>query len=381
MLCGKSPSSSTYSVAVCSVRPFPVIDATVCGHGAPMMTGRMLAGRYRLVREIARGGSGSIWCAEHVILRMSVAIKFLHSSREGRESETPAGRSAAMKRFLSEARIAAAVRGPHVVDVLDYGVEQGTPFLVMELLRGESLAARLLREARIGPEDTAQILLQAARALERMHELGVVHRDLKPENIFLLEGDELDAKLLDFGVATVSDQTLLTTLTPGTKAGELVGTPGYMSPEQLRDPRSLDCRSDVWALGVIAFECLLGRLPFQAQHLAGMILAICSRPVPVPSLIGPVPRGFDAWFARACARDLERRFAGAQQAAEALCELCWQQRPSSSAPGAVSDSDAELPVAWQPSTSGLKRLWSGLFRLPSCARGQSPRSSRPRRYG
>ncbi|MEY4545942.1 MAG: hypothetical protein RL685_2137, partial [Pseudomonadota bacterium] len=272
----------------------------------------------------------------------------------------------------------AAVRGPHVVDVLDYGVEQGTPFLVMELLRGESLAARLRRAGPRSADETAQILLQAAQALERMHELGVVHRDLKPENIFLVEGGELDAKLLDFGVATVSDQASLTTLTPGTSSGELVGSPGYMSPEQLRDPRSLDPLSDVWALGVIAFECLLGRLPFQASHLAGMILAICSRPAPVPSLLGPVPRGFDVWFSRACARDLERRFAGAQEAADALYDLCCAQQRRPAEDGGA-DADHDMPVAWEPSTTGLKRLWSGLFRRPGCARSGLPPGGRSRR--
>ncbi len=332
----------------------------------------MLAGRYRLMRELARGASGVIWCAEHVVLRMPVAIKVSVHGREGREAESPAARSAAMKRFLSEARIAAAVRGPHVVEVFDYGVEHGTPFLVMELLSGESLAARLRREARLSAQLTARIVLQAAQALDRMHQLGVVHRDLKPDNIFLLAGPSLEAKLLDFGVATVGDRALLTTLTPGTRAGELAGSPGYMSPEQLQDPHSLDPRSDVWALGVLAFECLLGRLPFQASHLAGMILAICSRRAPVPSLLGPVPRGFDAWFARACARDVENRFTSAGVAASALDELCHPRvAPPALAPAEVDDP----PVAWEPSTSGIKRLWSGLFRRP-CGVSSPPRLGR-----
>lgn len=331
-----------------------------------MIAGQMLGGRYRLVREIARGGSGAIWCAEHVVLRMPVAIKCLLPARQGREGETPAARSAAMKRFLSEARIAAAVRGPHVVEVLDYGVERGMSFLVMELLRGETLAARLRRDGRVDPVVTAELLVQAAQALERMHELGVVHCDVKPENMFLVEGAELDAKLLDFGVATVRDDALLATLTPGTAAGPLVGSPSYMSPEQLRDPRSLDARSDVWALGVVAFECLLGRLPFRAGHLQGMILAICARPAPVPSLLGPVPRGFDAWFARACARDVERRFASARAAAQALDELCRPDVMAQAQACAAANAD-EMPVAWEPSSSGFKRLWSGLFLRPGRA--------------
>jgi len=290
------------------------------------MIGRMLASKYRLVREVARGNMGTIWCAEHVLLRLPVAVKFMQPAEEG-AGATRAGRTEAMKRFLSEARIAVAARGPHVVQVFDYGVEQGSPYLVMELLRGESMADYLRRAGRATPDETAAILLQVAGALERMHALGIVHRDLKPDNLFLVDGPQLTAKIVDFGVARVSDQALLTTLTPGTCAGDMVGTPNYMSPEQLRDPQALDHRSDVWALGVIAFECLLGRVPFRAHHLAGMILAICSRPAPVPSLLGPVPYGFDAWFARVCAKDPARRFQSAIEAATALHALCQPLRP------------------------------------------------------
>jgi serine/threonine-protein kinase len=198
-----------------------------------------------------------------------------------------------------------------------------------------------------------------------MHGLGIVHRDLKPENIFLVEGDELLAKILDFGVARVDDHALLSTLTPGTRTGDLLGTPNYMSPEQLQDRPGLDRRSDVWALGVIAFECLLGRLPFVANHMAGMILAICSRPLPVPSLIAVVPRGFDAWFARACARELDRRFPTAKAAAAALQALC--QPRSAEAPRSDAEP-ADAPAAAAPVPSGLKRFWAVCFRdRPSSA--------------
>jgi serine/threonine-protein kinase len=322
------------------------------------LTGRLLASKYRLVRELAHGNMGAIWCAEHVLLRLPVAVKFMQLADEARGEATPAGRSEAMKRFLSEARIAAAARGPHVVQVFDYGVDQGTPYLVMELLEGESLAQKLRRVGCLSAEETSGIVLQISGALERMHELGIVHRDLKPGNIFLVEGDELLAKILDFGVARVSDQALLTTLTPGTRTGDLLGTPNYMSPEQLHDHHLLDHRSDVWALGVVAFECLLGRLPFNATHLAGMILAICSRPLPVPSLLGPVPRGFDAWFACACAKDPKRRFRSARDAAIALHTLCQPLAAARNAAAAALSQDTE------PLPSGLRKLWTGLFRRP-----------------
>jgi eukaryotic-like serine/threonine-protein kinase len=328
-------------------------------HPVEKFAGRMLGSKYRLVCEMDRGNVGSIWRAEHVLLRMPVAVKFLKAGEEQWERASPAARSEAMKRFLSEARIAAVARSAHVVQVFDYGVDHGSPYLVMELLQGRSLAAKLRRSGPCAPDETARIIVQVAEALERMHGLGIVHRDLKPENIFLVEGDELLAKILDFGVAAVDDQALLTTLTPGTRTGDLIGTPNYMSPERLQDQPALDHRTDVWALGVIAFECLLGRVPFSAHHMAGMILAICSRPLPLPSLIAPVPRGFDAWFARACARDLERRFATARQAAAALAALC---RPRS-APAAYEAGERSEPhVSPEPVPSRLKRFWAGTFR-------------------
>lgn len=336
------------------------------------LTGRLLASKYRLVRELARGNMGAIWLAEHVLLRLPVAVKFMQLADEAWGDATPAGRADAMKRFLSEARIAAAARGTHVVQVYDYGVDQGVPFLVMELLDGESLAQRLRRVGCLSARETSAIVLQMSSALDRMHELGIVHRDLKPGNIFLVEGDELLAKILDFGVARVSDQALLSTLTPGTRTGDLIGTPNYMSPEQLQDHHSLDHRSDVWALGVVAFECLLGRLPFNSHHLAGMILAICSRPLPVPSLLGKVPRGFDAWFARACAQDPNRRFPSARQAADALHALCQPTAAARSAEAAALSQDSE------PLPSGIAKLWTGLFRRPG-ARDSAPqrRARRP----
>jgi serine/threonine protein kinase len=382
-----------------------VIAAGATRHGAGVqdMTGRLLGSKYRLVREMARGSMGAIWRAEHVLLRLPVAVKFMQLAQEGWGAATPAGRSDAMKRFLSEARIAAAAHGPHVVQVFDYGMDQGTPYLVMELLEGESLAERLRRVGCLSAQETAEVLLQVASALERIHELGIVHRDLKPQNIFLVEGDELLAKILDFGVARVSDEALLSTLTPGTRTGDLIGTPNYMSPEQLQDRCSLDQRSDVWALGVIAFECLLGRLPFVATHLTGMILAICSGPLPVPSLLrgsissgsisrgpvsggpvsgglasdrtgsaGAIPRGFDGWFARACARDPDRRYPSAIQAALALRALC---RP----PQSVRDVQAaEVAGASEPLPSGLRKLWTGLFRRPGVSEAEPVRRRRRR---
>src|SRR5690606_29037589 len=141
------------------------------------------------------------------------------------------------------------------------------------------------------------------------------HRDLKPSNIFLISNDDEElAKVLDFGIAKSLDPS--DTLNgEGTKSGVMVGTPYYMSPEQAAASGEVDASTDIWAMGILAFECLLGRLPFLENSLGGLVLAICARPLPIPSDWGPVPNGFDAWFARACAREPSDRFASAREAA------------------------------------------------------------------
>jgi len=275
----------------------------------------MLGGKYRLIRELAEGGMGSVWRAEHLALALPVAIKFMQSGHD-----TPTD---AVPQFLREARILSALRGPHIVRVLDLGCTRGIPYIVMELLEGESLATKLLRTGRVGEGETVRIVEHIARALQQTHALGIVHRDLKPENVFIVNeaGREL-IKLLDFGVAKTPDGAFGSTLGSATCARDFVGTPHYMSPEQAQPLAPVDHGTDVWALGVLAFECLLGFPPFVADTLPGLIHAICSHPLPVPSRHGLTLAGFDAWFAQACARNRATRFASATRAAEELRALC-----------------------------------------------------------
>jgi serine/threonine protein kinase len=214
----------------------------------------------------------------------------------------------------------AELRSAHIVQIIDYGIDGNTPFIAMELLEGESLAARLDRLGKLPADDTARILLQVARALTRAHEKGIVHRDLKPDNIFIVrEGDEEIAKVLDFGVAKKLDTLSLNSGVTTTRTGALLGTPYYMSPEHALGQTSLDHRTDIWALGVIAYECLTGRRPFERDSFGALLMSICHEPLPTPSKVASVPPGFDAWFARAASRDLAARF---QTAAEAAAELC-----------------------------------------------------------
>jgi serine/threonine protein kinase len=291
---------------------------------------RVLAGRYRLESRLGVGGMGAIWRAEHLVLRAPVAVKLI--DREAVPDDDT------VARFMREAQSAATLRSPHVVQILDYGVDQSVPFIVMELLEGENLAQRLKRLKRLSPGETAKVLTQVGRAVQRAHEAGIVHRDLKPENVFLVhnEDDEV-AKVLDFGVAKV-EQAGLGAEGTRTRTGSILGTPYYMSPEQAQGNKTVDFRSDLWSLGVIAFECLLGRRPFWSDGLGDLVLMICVRDMPIPSEFGAVPLGFDEWFARACSRDPEARFQSARELTEALREALGIE-------GREPSSDVEVVVS------------------------------------
>jgi serine/threonine-protein kinase len=296
---------------------------------ARVSSGTVLAGKYALVAKLGQGGMGSVWRAEHVQLRSPIAIKLM--------DEDIASNSEALARFMREAQSAAALRSPHVVQILDFGVDDGVPYIAMELLEGESLARRIERTGGISPLETASIITQVSRAIAKAHETGIVHRDLKPDNIFVVHNDEEEvAKVLDFGIAK-AQRSLDVTTGSNTRTGAILGTPYYMSPEQAEGNRYVDHRTDLWALGVIAFECLLGRRPFDSDALGSLLLAICTRPIPVPSSHGRVPRGFDAWFARACSRDLGARFQNARELAAELRRVCGvTSRDSQDVPAAVS---------------------------------------------
>jgi serine/threonine protein kinase len=278
-----------------------------------LLRDRVLVGRYRLDERLGAGGMGSIWRAYHLVLAAPVAVKLI--DREAVPDEETLGR------FMREAQSAATLRSPHVVQILDYGVDDKLPFIVMELLDGENLAQRIRRLGRLASADTARIVTHIGRAMARAHEANIVHRDLKPENVFLIRNeDEEIAKVLDFGVAKVSVGAL-GEQGSRTRTGSILGTPYYMSPEQAQGNKTVDHRSDLWSLGVIAFECVTGKRPFYSDGLGDLVLQICIRDIPVPSDFGSVPLGFDAWFARAVARDPEARFQSARELTDALREV------------------------------------------------------------
>jgi serine/threonine-protein kinase len=271
-------------------------------------TGRVIAQKYRLLYELGRGGMGSVWAAEHLSLGTHVAIKLI-------DRQAPS--ATALLRFEQEARAAAQLRSPHVVQVLDYGVDGKTPYLVMELLEGQSLSRKLAREGLLTPAETWIVVKHVVRAITRAHEQGFVHRDLKPDNVFLVEAaDEPLVKVLDFGTA----KALLGPDLALTKTGAMMGTPAYASPEQIMG-LDIDTRSDLWSLGVMTFECLTGILPFSRPSLQTLLTAICREPIVVPSDVADVPEGFDAWFARAVQRHPNERFQTARELEEELRPL------------------------------------------------------------
>ncbi len=278
------------------------------------MQGKILANRFRLEEQLGKGGMGSVWIAEHLTLRSKVAVKLMDPSIAASEEGAD--------RFRREAQAAASLRSTHVVQVLDYGVDEGMPFLVMELLHGENLGRCLEREQRLSPERTLQIMTQVARAVGRAHTAQIIHRDLKPDNVFLVQedGHEL-VKVLDFGIAKTREPSFGGLQT---RTGMTIGTPYYMSPEQAEGKKEVDHRTDLWAMAVITSECLTGARPFSGETWGELLLNICARPMPVPSAQGPVPAGFDGWFAKATNRDIEQRFNSAQEQATAL-QACIEQ--------------------------------------------------------
>ncbi len=273
--------------------------------------GHPITDKVKLVRELGRGAMGEVWLAENTALAAEVAVKILRASLV--ESKQ------AIERFRQEARAAAQIKSPHVVQIFDQGITpEGDPYIVMELLAGEDLGKHIKREGAMDPGDVALLLEQAGRALHKAHAAGVVHRDIKPANIFLLEGEgRVFIKLVDFGIAKIADG-----LSPSMTASDaLLGTPYYMSPEQLMSPKYVDHRADVWALGVVAYHCLTGHVPFDGETIGALSLAVAKAdPTPVTALRKDLPSALDAWFARALARDVDARFQSAEELADAFRE-------------------------------------------------------------
>jgi serine/threonine-protein kinase len=269
--------------------------------------GSLIAGKFRIDRVLGQGGMGVVVAATHVQLGQRVAIKFLLPELCASE--------AIVGRFVREARALAQLRGEHVCRVSDVGtLDDGAPYIVMELLDGRDLASMLTEHGPVPVASLVDYVVQACMGLAEAHALQIVHRDLKPANLFLTrrpDGTPL-IKLLDFGIAKThgaSDFNL-------TRTVDVMGSPGYMSPEQLRSTRTVDARSDVWALGVILYELASGRPPFTAETMTELTLRVAMDPP--PALVGAIPRGFEQAVYRCLEKDPERRFRDVAQLAIAL---------------------------------------------------------------
>jgi serine/threonine-protein kinase len=323
------------------------------------MEGRIIGGRYRLVRLLGKGGMGSVWLADHMTLQTPVAIKLI-------DSET-ARNPNARARFDREAQLAAKIRSPHVVQILDHGTtEEGEPYIAMECLTGESLRERLSARGRLTPAETGRIVSHICRAMSRAHESGLVHRDLKPENIFItIDGEDEIVKVLDFGVAKATDMLSYAGIDP-TRTGALLGTPYYMSPEQAQGLKTVDTRSDLWALGVVVFECLTGQRPFLASALGPLIAKIIDGPIPMPSQVAAdarLPAEIDAWMRKALSRNPADRFASAKELAESFLIAAGTAdtfNPGASSSQLARASAPALSVPVQSSTILMTEAGPGL---------------------
>jgi eukaryotic-like serine/threonine-protein kinase len=264
--------------------------------------------------------TASVWRAEHLGEARQVALKFLDPTI-GEDAEL-------LDSFFWEARTAAAISNQHVAHILDYGIESGTPYLVTEWLEGETLEMRLRRQCTLGAAQLDRMFGETAQALDEAHELGVIHRDLKPSNLFLSRGSERETTKVIFGIAKIMNDTLALvrklarrastprdSVPPETIAYQTVA---YSSPEQVLGKTTLDKRSDLWSLSVIAFECLTGKLPFSGRTLGDRLVEICTGSASAPSQHCAVPPGFDEWFARGVSKVPRERFASALQMADAL---------------------------------------------------------------
>jgi eukaryotic-like serine/threonine-protein kinase len=307
--------------------------------------GEVINGKYRLVRLIGEGGMGAVYEARHEYLGSAVALKFLDSEL--------ARRPGLVARFLQEARVSASIRSPHVVQVSD--VDQsaaGLPYLVMELLEGESLQRVVSRSGKLPVETALDFAVQILNGLEAAHGASVVHRDLKPDNVFVVptrQGPLI--KLLDFGIAKlrISDEFQRGLTRPGV----LMGTPEYMAPEQAFSADTVDLRADIYSLGVMLFEMLTGRRPMAADDPRIMAAAVLAGKAPSLNDVDPsLPAGLSAILQRALAGRINDRFPSAEEMRGALAPFC---RPTPNSGLEIYGSSPQPPTPAPQAAAAFSR--------------------------
>ncbi|MBP9204656.1 MAG: serine/threonine protein kinase [Kofleriaceae bacterium] len=343
------------------------------------LIGATLAGRYRVQKKLGEGGMGAVYLAEHTILEKKVALKVLHGEL-GRKPDL-------VERFMQEAKAASRIRHENVIDISDFGAtEDGYVFFAMELLSGHDLHEAVSRHRLAGtvlPWPRARsIFLQVCSALAAAHAHGIVHRDLKPENIYLVDflGNKDFVKLLDFGIAKLTDGASDGGDRKLTKTGMLFGTPEYMSPEQARGDKP-DHRVDIYAMGCILYQLVVGRVPFEADNFMGILSMHLTEPAPLLTAeqlaAAGAPAGLAAIVARALDKDRNQRWASIGDMANAIRELEGLAPEPVPAPIAASPTGPVAAVAAPASTpAGRQRTqWTGSLSVPE----QAEAAAAPRR--
>jgi eukaryotic-like serine/threonine-protein kinase len=286
-------------------------DASLGPMGSPYAPGDVIAERYRVERVVGEGGMGVVLAAEHLVLGERVAVKLLLPEA--------AKNADAVARFQREARAAARIPSEHVARVMDVGrLEDGTPYLVMEYVDGRDLGAELDERGPLPIAEAVGYVLQAAIGVSEAHAIGIVHRDLKPSNLCLarLPGDRILVKVLDFGIAKITDDNDSRKLT---KSFSALGSIAYMSPEQLRAAKDVDARADVWAFGVVLFELLTARMPFNGESLTAISASITAdQPYTLRSFRPDAPAELEGVVASCLEKDRERRMPSLAALARAL---------------------------------------------------------------
>jgi serine/threonine protein kinase len=313
---------------------------------SPISEGRVLAGKYRVEKVLGSGGMGVVVAAWHLELERRVAVKFL--------TPTAMERADTAERFRREARAAAKIRSEHVARVIDVGtMEGGLPYMVMEYLDGNDLSDEMQRVGVLPPVQAVDYVLQILEALAEAHSAGIVHRDLKPANLFLArrpDGSRI-VKVLDFGISKSLFGTSLAEMSL-TRSAVMIGSPLYMSPEQMRSAKDVDTRTDIWSLGVILYEMITGVPPHTGDSIPALCAALLSQePVPIRELRPEVLPGLEQVVLRCLAKDPERRFSTVSELARALAPFGSSEsqlhvdratRVQHSAAAAISGASTEL---------------------------------------
>ncbi|HEY8091288.1 MAG TPA: serine/threonine-protein kinase [Polyangiaceae bacterium] len=278
---------------------------------AAIPTGTVVAGKLRVVRLLGLGGMGAVYEVEHELTKHRRALKLLHADM--------LNHPIVVARFVREASAAGHIGNPHIVETFDAGhLPGGEPYIVMEMLKGETLASRIEKLRRLPLPELVDVMRQACDGVQAAHDAGIVHRDLKPENLFLVDrGGKPFVKILDFGVSKFDPS--LTGANGTTKEGSALGTPYYMSPEQVDGDKNLDARTDIYALGVILYECASGKRPFTADALPKLAVLIHEgKPVRLSERRPELPAAFVEVVHTAMARDRDQRFGTAGELGAAL---------------------------------------------------------------